>query len=175
MISSKQILFFLALVLSLSTLSNAFTSNRAENSRISSSSTTMAADSTRPYQFSSMMQKTMGSTVIDAPTKEDVDRKTRRRRGDKDDFLGDQEENFDEALRKQGPLEWLEDMEVSRDMEDPFHILLLGQTFEKPKITVPYVASSLECKWTRLMLFIQKLLELVELHSFVTNFFSHSS
>lgn len=31
----------------------------------------------------------------------------------------------------------------SREMDDPYHILLLGQTFEKPKITVPYVASSL--------------------------------
>lgn len=90
----------------------------------------------------------MGSTVIDAPTKEDVKRKTSRRGGDDGDLLGDQEENFEDAVRKQGPLEWLEDMEVSRDMEDPFHILLLGQTFEKPKITVPYVASSLECKFS---------------------------
>jgi hypothetical protein len=29
-------------------------------------------------------------------------------------------------------------------MEDPFHILLLGSTFDKPKVTVPYVAGSLE-------------------------------
>lgn len=28
--------------------------------------------------------------------------------------------------------------------QDPFHILLMGSTFEKPKITVPYVAGSLE-------------------------------
>mmetsp|Transcript_29476 Transcript_29476/g.49012 ORF Transcript_29476/g.49012 Transcript_29476/m.49012 type:complete len:210 (-) Transcript_29476:111-740(-) len=97
----------------------------------------MTADSSRPYGYSSM------STVIDAPTKEDVDRKTRRKGGD-DDFLGDEEENFEDAVRKQGPLEWLEDMDEARDMDDPFHILLLGQTFEKPKITVPYVASSLE-------------------------------
>lgn len=105
----------------------------------------MAGDNSRPYQYSSKM----GSTVIDAPTKEDVDTKTRRRTGggDNGDFLGDQEENFEDAIRKQGPLEWLEDMEAARDMEDPFHILLLGQTFEKPKITVPYVASSLECKF----------------------------
>jgi hypothetical protein len=86
------------------------------------------------------------TTVISAPTKEDVDRKTRRRSGsgNDDDLLGNREESFDEALRRQGPLEWLEDMEAARDMDDPFHILLLGQTFEKPKITVPYVASSLE-------------------------------
>ncbi|KAL3914634.1 MAG: hypothetical protein SGARI_000023, partial [Bacillariaceae sp.] len=83
------------------------------------------------------------STVIDAPTKEDVDRKTRRS-GEDGDSLGDLEENFEDALRKAGPLEWLEDMEAARDMDDPFHILLLDSTFEKPKITVPYVASSLE-------------------------------
>jgi hypothetical protein len=107
------------------------------------SSSTMTADSSRPYQYSSMM----GSTVIDAPTKEDVGTRRRTDGDDNGDLLGEQEENFEDAVRKQGPLEWLEDMEVSRDMEDPFHILLLGQTFEKPKITVPYVASSLECEF----------------------------
>jgi hypothetical protein len=81
-------------------------------------------------------------STVDAPTREDVDRKTRRG-GDDGDFLGDKEENFQEAMRKQGSLEWLEDSSVSREMDDPFHILLMGQTFEKPKISVPYVASSL--------------------------------
>jgi len=86
------------------------------------------------------------STVIDAPTKEDLDRKVGRRKGGgKDDLLGDAEENIEEAIRQQGPLEWLEDNpDESRDMEDPFHILILDQTYEKPKITVPYVASNLE-------------------------------
>merc|ERR1712224_758824 len=41
--------------------------------------------------------------------------------------------------------EWLEDGPTElRDMKDPFHIILLDQTFEKAKITVPYVASNLE-------------------------------
>ena len=87
------------------------------------------------------------STVIDAPTKEDLDRKVGRRKGgnNNDDLLGDAEENIEEAIRQQGPLEWLEDNpEESRDMEDPFHILILDTTYEKPKITVPYVASNLE-------------------------------
>ncbi len=87
------------------------------------------------------------STVIDAPTKEDLDRKVGRRKGgnNNDDLLGDAEENIEDAIRQQGPLEWLEDNpDESRDMEDPFHILILDQTFEKPKITVPYVASNLE-------------------------------
>jgi len=89
----------------------------------------------------------LGSTVIDAPTKEDLDRKVGRRGGNNDngDLLGDSEENIEEAIRQQGPLEWLEDNpDESRDMEDPFHILILDTTFEKPKITVPYVASNLE-------------------------------
>ena len=93
------------------------------------------ADSTRPYDYSM-------STVIEPPTKEDIFEKTRRGGGD-GDLLGDKEGNFDDALRKQGPIEWLEDPEVSREMEDPFHILLLDQTYEKEKITVEYVASSL--------------------------------
>eukprot|EP00339_Tiarina_fusa_P024330 CAMPEP_0117023994 /NCGR_PEP_ID=MMETSP0472-20121206/17864_1 /TAXON_ID=693140 ORGANISM="Tiarina fusus, Strain LIS" /NCGR_SAMPLE_ID=MMETSP0472 /ASSEMBLY_ACC=CAM_ASM_000603 /LENGTH=157 /DNA_ID=CAMNT_0004730299 /DNA_START=233 /DNA_END=706 /DNA_ORIENTATION=+ len=79
-------------------------------------------------------------STVETPTREDVDRRTRR---ENDDPLGDKGENFEEALRSQGPLEWLEDETASREMEDPFHILLLGQTFEKPKITVPYVSSSL--------------------------------
>jgi hypothetical protein len=43
-----------------------------------------------------------------------------------------------------GDLEYLIDQDVSREMEDPFHILLLGSTFEKPKITLNYVSGSLE-------------------------------
>ena len=41
-------------------------------------------------------------------------------------------------------LEYMMDNQASRAWDDPFHILLLGQTFEKPKVTVPYVAGSLE-------------------------------
>merc|ERR1719148_293012 len=63
------------------------------------------------------------NTVIDAPTKEDLERKVgRRSTGNEDDgdynFLGDSEENIQDAIRKQGPLEWLEDNpEELRDME----------------------------------------------------------
>ena len=43
-----------------------------------------------------------------------------------------------------GPIEWLiDDALVSRDDEDPFHILLLDETYvQKPKITIEYVAST---------------------------------
>jgi len=81
-------------------------------------------------------------STVEAPPREDVDRRTQRRTGD--DSLGDKEENLEEAIRSQGPLEWLEDEMESREPEDPYHILLLGQTFDKPKITVDYVAGSLQ-------------------------------
>jgi hypothetical protein len=144
-------LIILSVLLVALSFGNAFTSKRRSattrgcNSRSFSysSSSTMTSVSSWPYQYSTMV----GSTVIDSPTKEKADKKTRRGAGGND---GSQQrelqENFEDALRKQGPLEWLEELELSRDLEDPFHILLLGQTFEKPKITVPYVASSLECK-----------------------------
>ena len=83
-------------------------------------------------------------STVEAPPREDVDRTTRRKQGnDNGDFLGDKEENFEDDIRTRGPLEWLEDSMESREMDDPFHILLMGETFDKPKITVPYVATSL--------------------------------
>jgi hypothetical protein len=90
-------------------------------------------DSSRPYSMSS----------VEAPTREDIDRQTRRRQGD-EDLIGDKKENIEDELRTKGPMEWLEDSMESREMDDPFHILLLGQTFEKEKITVPYVSSTLQ-------------------------------
>lgn len=45
--------------------------------------------------------------------------------------------------KTQGPLEYLMDQSASRDDDDPFHILLLGDTFEKPRITVSYVIAQL--------------------------------
>ena len=93
---------------------------------------------------SSSSSSQLSATVIDAPTKEDLERKVGRR-NDNGDPLGDAVENIEDAIRKQGPMEWLEyNPDESRDMEDPFHILILDTTYEKPKITVPYVASNLE-------------------------------
>ena len=87
-----------------------------------------------------------GPATVEPPTRERTDRKqgtndrTRRRRElDDDDFNDDDndDDNYDD-------LEYLMDPNESREMEDPFHILLLGSTFEKPKVTVPYVSSTLE-------------------------------
>jgi hypothetical protein len=109
------------------TCTNAFSAN-VLGSRSFRSETRTTADARGPYSMSTV-----------APTREDVKRKQKQ----DGDSLGDLEENFDNAIRKQGPLEWLEDAMESREMDDPYHILLLGQTFEKPKITVSYVAGSL--------------------------------
>jgi hypothetical protein len=37
-----------------------------------------------------------------------------------------------------------EDMAVSRNLDEPFHILLLGATFDNPKMTLKYVTTSCE-------------------------------
>jgi hypothetical protein len=74
-----------------------------------------------------------GATTLEPPTREQVGVET------------EEEEWTEEDIKRKGPLEYLEDdAEISREMEDPFHILLMGSTFEKPKITVSYVSGSLE-------------------------------
>jgi hypothetical protein len=82
-----------------------------------------------------------GSTTV-APPNETTTRKTTRR-PTKDSSANPPPTKFD--VRKEGPLEYLQDDDYleSRNPEDPFHILLLEETFEKPKITVNYVSSSL--------------------------------
>mmetsp|Transcript_10167 Transcript_10167/g.15605 ORF Transcript_10167/g.15605 Transcript_10167/m.15605 type:complete len:227 (-) Transcript_10167:1126-1806(-) len=56
------------------------------------------------------------------------------------------DDDFDEwDVRNKGPIEYLEDdLEQSRDMQDPFHILLMGETFKKPKVTINYASGSLQ-------------------------------
>ena len=125
----RSILALMVLCLSTSqTLAFSAATIHRSSSQMRSLETRTTGDSRRPYSMSTV-----------APTREDIKRKQK----EDGDSLGDMEENFDNAVRKQGPLEWLEDAMESREMDDPFHILLLAQTFEKPKITVPYVAGSL--------------------------------
>lgn len=76
------------------------------------------------------------TTTIEAPTKERTDRSTAR--------PGETTYDDDNIGVDYPDLEYLQDSSESRENEDPFHILLLGSTFEKPKITVPYVSGSLE-------------------------------
>jgi hypothetical protein len=80
--------------------------------------------------------------TIEAPTREttETDRRTSRRSdSDNDSSAPDARD-----IRKDGPLEYLEDPNESREMDDPFHILLLGETFDKPKITLNYVSGNLQ-------------------------------
>jgi hypothetical protein len=72
------------------------------------------------------------TTTVEAPTREKTDKSTRTGQND----------NADEI--DYPDLEYLQDPSASREIDDPFHILLMGSTFEKPKVTVPYVAQSLE-------------------------------
>jgi hypothetical protein len=74
-----------------------------------------------------------GATTVEPPTREKTDRDV--------DTGGESYTDEDEDLPD---LEYLIDQDVSREMEDPFHILLLGSTFEKPKITLNYVSGALE-------------------------------
>jgi hypothetical protein len=77
------------------------------------------------------------ATTMEPPTKQ----RTNRGRTSSDDK---DEMNSASNGGDYSDLEYLIDSAESREMEDPFHILLLGSTFEKPKITVSYVTGSLE-------------------------------
>lgn len=83
-------------------------------------------------QLSRFIEPLAGATTLEPPTE--------RRTGD-DDLL---DGGSDEDQTEYPDMEYLIDSETFRDFDDPFHILLMGSTFEKPKITVPYVAGSLE-------------------------------
>ena len=74
-----------------------------------------------------------GATTVEAPT--ETERKTGRDEG----YANEDKKDVDYP-----DLEYLIDSAESREIEDPFHILLMQSTFEKPKITISYVAGSLE-------------------------------
>ncbi|GAX27004.1 hypothetical protein FisN_9Lh317 [Fistulifera solaris] len=74
-----------------------------------------------------------GATTMEPPTE------TKSKQGEMMG-LDDVNDNDDNDY---GDLEYLIDSNENREMEDPFHILLMGSTFEKPKITVSYVSGSL--------------------------------
>ena len=76
-----------------------------------------------------------GATTVEPPTREKTDRRTSR----DDEYTDDGSDDVDYP-----DLEYLIDSAEAREMEDPFHILLMQSTFEKPKMTISYVAGSLE-------------------------------
>lgn len=86
-----------------------------------------------PHESRQSVSLKAAATTMDPPTKERTYRETQQ-----------DDEWTEDDIRRDGPLEYLEDFEESREMDDPFHILLLASTFDKPKITVTYVSGSLE-------------------------------
>jgi hypothetical protein len=88
-----------------------------------------------PQMSSSRCSSSLHSTVVEPPTREKTDRKTR-----KDQYTSDEKNDQVDYP----DLEYLIDSADLREMEDPFHILLMQSTFDKPKITISYVAGSLE-------------------------------
>mmetsp|Transcript_7612 Transcript_7612/g.10361 ORF Transcript_7612/g.10361 Transcript_7612/m.10361 type:complete len:193 (-) Transcript_7612:327-905(-) len=83
--------------------------------------------------------RTFMSTTTTAPPREKTDRQIES--PNKDLVYPDN----DEALGiRGGPLEYLQDdMTALRGDDDPFHILLLSATFDKPRITISYVSGSI--------------------------------
>jgi hypothetical protein len=93
-----------------------------------------------------------GSTsTVEAPTRPDTERTTRRSNSDterrrsgrdRDEYI-DNDNNDDDDVTND--LEYYIDPSASREMNEPFHILLMGSaTYIKPKVTVPYVSHTLE-------------------------------
>lgn len=78
------------------------------------------------------------STVIKPPETETQRRRTNKRQDENNLGIPPDEGNI------RGPIEWLiDDPLISREYDDPFHILLLDATFtQNERITIPYVASS---------------------------------
>lgn len=73
------------------------------------------------------------STTVEPPTREEQHTSDRI----EDDNNYDDDNDYPD-------MEYLIDSQEAREFDDPFHILLMGSTFDKPKISVNYVAGSLE-------------------------------
>jgi hypothetical protein len=80
-------------------------------------------------------------TITEPRTVTETDRRGKTRNGNR-------QRDYDPIPPNQGkagaPLEWLiDDDEISREDDDPFHILLLNETFSiNKRMTIEYVASS---------------------------------
>lgn len=105
-----------------------------------SSTRTVLTSSSRTVLFRSRT-----ATTVEELTRERTDRRTRSgsySASEEEDYDDYDEDDYDAADTP--PLEYLQDSATSREPDDPFHILLLGTTFDQPKVTVPYVSNSLE-------------------------------
>jgi len=101
--------------------------------------------------------KMMPTTTAPPREKTRTGRKTRRRRNDPFGTPYEREGEFDRGDRSsfgfradflggstKGKLEYLRDnADVSCEDDDPFHILLMGSTFDEPRVNIEYVSVSL--------------------------------
>ena len=101
-----------------------------------SSSAFVLPPAAAPPRAASTSDPPLMSTVINRPGTQ-----TERRRKNNRDW-GISPPSDEGEIR--GPVEWLiDDALVSRDVDDPYHILLLDATFaENERITIEYVATS---------------------------------
>jgi hypothetical protein len=144
--ASAALLLILAALLALSSgagFADAFLapSRRQRGGGGASASASASAASSRLLALSA------GSTTVDAPTRERTDRDTSRRTRRSSDRDRDRSGGLsldDDDGTDHPDLEYLVDPRESREADDPFHLLLLGSTFDKPRVTLPYVAGSLE-------------------------------
>jgi hypothetical protein len=84
------------------------------------------------------------TTFAPFETETETSTRTKRTRPWSDPGQYDRKAFYTTAIKNRGPLEYLQDDSSEfRNPDDPHHILLLGLTFEQPRITVPYVAGSL--------------------------------
>jgi ATP-dependent Clp protease adapter protein ClpS len=91
----------------------------------------------------SMATQLYGSATVEAPTRPDtdVDRKTGPNKRDSNKKSRDDDDDDDST----NDLEYYIDPSASREDNEPFHILLMGSiTYAKPKVTVPYVSTTLQ-------------------------------
>lgn len=96
------------------------------------------------YQQAQGSGRTNGNTFSRIMMVTITEERTETDRSTRYDSMYDDDDDFDED--DYDDLEYLMDSKESRAWEDPFHILLLGQTFDKPKVTISYVTGSLEVR-----------------------------
>ena len=110
------------------------------------SASTQLLSQQHPLGASSVRKRTgtriYGTSTVEAPTRPDTDRTTRRDTGKRD---SKEKNKDDDSTNNNDDLEYYIDPSASREMNEPFHILLMGSaTFVHPKVTVPYVSATLE-------------------------------
>ena len=104
------------------------------------SSSAFVVSTSNCIQCSSTTTKLLMSTVVIPGTETETEKRTDKLIPGEDKTPATQTD----GSGFKGPIEWLiDDPQVSREDNDPFHILLLDETYIiNPKITIEYVAST---------------------------------